>query len=356
MDYTKLMEYMSPFLQNSYLLTLTLFVISVFFAAVFGPVLLWLAEKLSANTKNEVDDKIFKIIKRPVLWSIGLLLFILLIQVYLSDPAVKKYGIKIALSVLILSWVHPLSRISALFLRAFSMSKRSFVKQTTLPLFINLSTILIWSLAVYFAFLIWGISLTAWLASAGIVGIAVGFAAKDTLANLISGIFILADAPYKVGDIIVLDSGEKGEVIHVGLRSTRIKTFDGVEITIPNANMGNSKIVNETGTHINKKVRLRVPVSISYNDSPEEAEKILLDIADSFDDVCKEPKAQVRFLAFGPSSLDMELRVWLEEPAHKGKALDKFNREILKRFREANIEIPYNKMDIYIKEHNSKDD
>jgi MscS family membrane protein len=86
--------------------------------------------------------------------------------------------------------------------------------------------------------------MTAWLASAGIIGIAVGFAAKDTLANLFSGVFILADSPYKLGDYVVLEDNSRGKVTQIGLRSTRMLTRDDVEVTVPNSIMGNTKIIN----------------------------------------------------------------------------------------------------------------
>lgn len=103
-----------------------------------------------------------------------------------------------------------------------------------------LMIIVVTALAVYFVFLAWQIDVTAWMASAGILGLAVSFAAKDTLANLFSGVFIVADAPYKLGDFIVLDSGERGEVTHIGIRSTRLLTRDDVEVTVPNSIMGNA--------------------------------------------------------------------------------------------------------------------
>ena len=121
------------------------------------------------------------------------------------------------------------------------------VQVPSLPVFDMVFKIVIVGAAVYFIFLAWKIDLTAWLASAGVVGIAVGFAAKDTLANLFSGIFIVADAPYKVGDYIVLDGGLRGRVTSIGIRSTRILTLDDIEITIPNAVIGSSKIINEAG-------------------------------------------------------------------------------------------------------------
>ncbi len=341
---------------NIYISGIFILLASFFASYIASHLLLFLFKKIIDKTKNDIDNKILKITSRPILWSSTILAFAAFIKFYFFDATLKHYLLLFLFTILIIIWVHPILRLIAILLHYFALRDKTFIKNSMLPLFINISVIVVWSLAVYLIFWLWGISLTAWLASAGIVGIAVGFAAKDTLANLISGIFILADAPYKVGDIIVLDSGEKGEVIHVGLRSTRIKTFDGVEITIPNAKMGNSQIVNETGTRIHKKVRLRIPIGISYDSSLEKAESILLDIAKKFHCACPDKEPQVRLMAFGASSINLELRIWIEDPANKGRVMDKINRGIHERFKEAGIEIPYNKMDIYIKEHNSKDD
>ncbi|GAB5382466.1 MAG: hypothetical protein Alis3KO_38810 [Aliiglaciecola sp.] len=191
--------------------------------------------------------------------------------------------------------------------------------------------------------------MTAWLASAGIIGIAVGFAAKDTLANLFSGVFIIADAPYKVGDYVVLDSGERGEITHIGIRSTRMLTRDDVEITIPNSVMGNSKIINESGGP-HEKSRCRVPIGVSYETDIDLVRDLLMAIALSEESVCTEPEPRVRFRRFSGSALDFELLVWIDKPELKGRIIDILNCEILKKFRENNIEIPYSKHDLYIKQ------
>ena len=94
----------------------------------------------------------------------------------------------------------------------------------------NIAKTLITALALWAGITIWNIPAMPWLASAGVAGIAIGFAAKDTLANFISGIFIIADAPYRVGDFVNLDNGQRGMVTRIGLRSTRILTRDDVEI------------------------------------------------------------------------------------------------------------------------------
>ena len=327
---------------------LILFVLVFLLAFLLTPLLFAVLSMLTAHTKTDLDDKLLKILNRPVFWSIVFAGLLFSIRYFSFHASLELLIRKIVFSALIFAWVKPFTRVTNLLLHKNSTSKRGFIKPATLPLFKNMSLVIIWSFAIYFAFYVWGISLTAWLASAGIVGIAVGFAAKDTLANLISGIFILADSPYKVGDIIRLNSGERGEVLHVGLRSTRIKTYDGVEITVPNSKMGNEQIFNETGTHVDRKIRLRIPVSVAYDTDIEKAEQILIDIARSFDVICDDPEPQVRLLSFGDSSLDMELRVWMPEPGRLGGIKDKINRKVLDEFRKADIEIPYPQRDIHL--------
>ncbi|HKJ51332.1 MAG TPA: mechanosensitive ion channel domain-containing protein, partial [Gammaproteobacteria bacterium] len=215
--------------------------------------------------------------------------------------------------------------------------------------FDNLAMIVIVAIAVYMVFSAWGVDMTAWLASAGIVGIAVGFAAKDTLANLFSGVFILADAPYKIGDYVVLESGERGEITHIGIRSTRLKTRDDVEITVPNSVMGNTKITNESGGPY-EKYRIRVKVGVAYGSDIDRIEAILLEIAAANGLVCPTPEARVRFRAFGASSLDFELLCWVTQPAQRGLATHELLAAVYKRFNAEEIEIPYSKHDLYIKE------
>ena len=115
------------------------------------------------------------------------------------------------------------------------------------PLVDTVLKVTLLALAIYFVFLAWDIDVTAWVASAGIVGLALSFAAKDSLSNLFAGVSIAADAPYKMGDFITLDSGERGMVTHIGLRSTRLLTRDDIEVTIPNGVIGNAKIINDSG-------------------------------------------------------------------------------------------------------------
>ncbi|MEJ2478370.1 MAG: mechanosensitive ion channel family protein [Desulfobacterales bacterium] len=253
-------------------------------------------------------------------------------------------------TVAIFLWAKAAARFLQLIIELVSRddSRFTLIQHRTLPLFSNLLVILVVALALYFVFLAWNIDVTAWIASAGILGLAISFAAKDTLANLFSGVFILTDAPFKLGDFIVLDSGERGEVTHIGIRSTRLLTRDDVEITVPNSIMGNAKITNETGGPY-ERYRIRVKVGVAYGSDIDTVKSVLMDVAASQPEVCKTPAPRVRFRAFGDSSLDHELLCWVDRPILRGRVTHLLNTAVYKRFIKEGIDIPFPQRDVYIK-------
>lgn len=306
---------------------------------------------LARRTRFKWDDQIVAVIHRPLYWSVlcvGVSLAILPLEL---TAAIVSIFQSIIMTLLVVIWSSFLLKFIHIVLRAMSRGakKEAVVRPQTRPLFENVALLVIFAFAVYLIFRSWHIDMTAWLASAGIVGIAIGFAAKDTLANLFSGVFILADAPYKIGDYVVLDSGERGKVTHIGIRSTRLLTRDDVEVTIPNAIMGNTRIVNESGGP-HEKFRIRVSVGVAYGSDIDHVKSVLMDVAIAEPEVCEDPEPRVRFRAFGGSSLDLDLLCWVENPEVRGRVLDALNTAIYKRFKTEAIEIPYSKQDVYIKE------
>jgi small-conductance mechanosensitive channel len=257
----------------------------------------------------------------------------------------------------LLVWVVFVLRGSSLFLEILSgfEDRVPLIQPRTLSLFDTTIKILVVGGGLYFLFLTWGINVGGLLMTGGIAGLAVGFAAKDTLANLFSGFFILADAPYQVGDFIVLDSGERGQVTHVGLRSTRLLTRDDIEITIPNAVIGNAKITNESGGRWEKE-RIRVKVGVAYGSDVDRVRQVLMEIAEGNPSIDDEPEPRVRFRQFGESGLDFELMGWIHEPVLRGRVLDALNTEVYKRFAVEGIEIPFPKRDVYLHQVSPSED
>ena len=324
---------------------------SLAIAWIFNHVICNALRRMAARTQFRFDDYLIEHLHRPIYYTLILVGLALAIELLKFNEVFDEIAFSIWQTIGFVVWSVFIIRAARSLLKAFAESEErvKVVNPQTLPLFNNVVVIAIVVLSVYLIFTAWHVDMTAWLASAGIVGIAVGFAAKDTLANLFSGAFNMADAPYKIGDYVVLETGERGEITHIGIRSTRMMTRDDVEITVPNSVMGNTMIINESGGP-HEKYRIRVKVGVAYASDIDRVREVLMAIALNDEDVCQDPEPRVRFRQFGGSSLDFELLCWVEQPVLRGRVLDTLNCKIYKRFAEEDIEIPYSKHDVYIKQ------
>lgn len=355
MENKVLMDYFRPLVEmvgdNNYLQALTAILFAFAVAKITSFIIVKIIGALASKTNSTLDDAIIRLLQYPIYWTViqlGLLVALTLLRLPETPSNIIR---NLIISILIVVWSIFVARIVRAILGALSgrAKAHSLIRPQTLPLFNNIVAVVVLVLATYLVFSAWNIDMTAWLASAGIIGIAVGFAAKDTLANLFSGVFILADSPYKIGDYVVLEGGERGKVTHIGIRSTRILTRDDVEVTIPNAIIGNTRVTNESGGP-HEKYRIRVPVGVAYGSDVDQVKAVLLQVAHDEQQVCDDPEPRVRFRNFGNSSLDFELLCWVYNPEFRGRVLDVLNTNIYKSFMSHGIEIPYSKHDVFIKE------
>ena len=218
-----LLPYLGVVGENKWLQALLVMVCSLLLAWVFVRFISSSLRNLAGRTRFRIDDHLITNLHSPIYTSVLLYWAWHWRSTCCRFPThFDSIAFSILATIAYLVWTLFLLRMirSVLLFIADNEDHVSVLHPQTLPLFQNLAMIIIVVLAVYVIFTAWNVDMTAWLASAGIVGIAVGFAAKDTLANLFSGVFILADAPYKIGDFVVLDSGERGEITHIGIRST----------------------------------------------------------------------------------------------------------------------------------------
>lgn len=347
----ELLEHAERILDDSTLRSIAFFVASIFAAWIIEFVICRSLAAVAGKTKTDLDDKIIAAIRRPIFLSV------VFYGVYWSiahlDLATGLVFLILGLlkTAAVFLWAGVVFKVGGYFLEALSnkATTNAILQQRTLPLFNMVLKGASFAMAVYFLFLAWDIDVTAWLASAGIIGLAVGFAAQDTLANLFAGIFIIADAPYKIDDFIVFDNGVRGKVTRIGIRSTRVLTLDDVEVTIPNAVIGASKIMNEAGGPTLKQ-RVAVPVDAAYGADVDEVRKVLLGCTEGISGISTFPEPTTRFRSFGASGLAFELLVWVEDPARRDIILDILHERVYKAFNKAGLEIPFSKHDLYIKE------
>ena len=283
-----------------------LFILSLIIAKISDLSFSFLIKKIVLKTKSDIDDKIVNYLHKPIYYSILFICLTLSLQVVDNKipDSIDYILLGCFKSITIALWSFALFNILILIIKWYSQRNKenNLFNKNALPLFDNLGKIIIFLGAIYFIFLSWDVDVTGWVASAGILSVVIGFGAKDTVANLFAGIFIMADAPYKEGDYINLDSGERGCVKSIGIRSTRIMTRDDIEITIPNSVIANSKIINESGGPYEKE-RVRLNISVSYDSDIDKVREILYNIAVNSKHSCDGPDPRIRFREFGDSGL-----------------------------------------------------
>lgn len=305
----------------------------------------------ASKVNIENSHLIVKRIKNSLSYTVALLGMNLISYITLSE---RLFNISTRLihATIIIIWIVTFVFIGKSILRYLADERvrtTRLVQPESLPLWQNTLTFSSIIVSIYLIMSLWGINMSALVASAGIMGIAIGFAAKDTLANLISGVFIIADRPYKIGDYVVLDTLERGKITHIGLRSTRMITRDDIEITIPNSIMGNTKIINESGG-INKNMRVRAVVRIVYKSDVSKVTRLLLECLKNNTNVLTSPIPRVRIRELGPSGLTFELLCWIHDPELRGLTLHDIYQSIHEKFNQNNIEFAHNKMDVYMKD------
>lgn len=334
---------------NVYLQALVIAVSFILIAKITDLIITKFIVRIARQSKSVFDDELVTIFHRPVFVSVILVGLTLAGKRLDMASTIDFITMGILKTIAIFLWLGLLQDLLRIIVATVDRSTETNPTwRRMLPLVDNIAKVALIALTIYFLFLSWQIDVTAWLASAGIVGLALSFAAKDTLSNLFAGVSILADAPYKVGNFIVLETGERGMVTHIGFRSTRIMTRDDVEITIPNGIIGNGKIINEAGGSTERN-RIRTAVGVAYGSDLDHVISVLQKVATDHADVCETPEPRVRFREFGESSLNFELLAWIERPVDRGRIMHELNCSIYHAFNEAKISIPFPQRDLHIR-------
>jgi small-conductance mechanosensitive channel len=180
----------------------------------------------------------------------------------------------------------------------------------------------------------------------GTLGIGIGFGLQSVFSNFISGIIILIEHPVKFGDRIEIGD-TSGNVIKISARAITILTNDNINIIVPNSDFINKEVIN--WSHNDKVIRFRIPIGVSYSSDVRLVEKLLLEVALENEDVLKDPASVVRFINFGESSLNFELRIWTTAQIQKqGKITSDLNFGILEKLSQNNIVIPFPQRDVHV--------
>jgi small conductance mechanosensitive channel len=195
-----------------------------------------------------------------------------------------------------------------------------------------------------------GFNVGAMLAGLGVAGIAIGFAAQDSLANSIAGFLIFWDKPFEVGDLIRV-AGEYGQVMEITLRSTRIRTLNNTYVVLPNKGVIDQVLVNHSK---HGETRIEVPVGIAYKEHIPDARKVILDRVHGLEGVLPEPAPDVVVKQLGASSVDLIVRVWIENAQYEMPVYYRVMEASKLALDAAGIQIPYHHLQLFIESVDDK--
>ncbi len=267
----------------------------------------------------------------------------------------KESGwLKMPQNVLFVGLVIGLSLLAGQFLGAlFEWYRQNIAHRTKttlddefIPLFNKLSKIVIFFVGAMIILKKFNVDITGFVITGGIASIAVALAAKDTIANMISGFLILIDRPFRINDRIELPDGKIGDVQEIGLRCTKILTFDNTILVIPNSDISAARVINHG--YPSAKVKMRLRMGVAYGSDMAKVKQILVDIATKNQRVMDEPAPAAYFMSFGDSALEVMLIAWVSDYREKFSITDEINLAIQKRFAQEDIEIPFPQRDVHL--------
>ena len=327
--------------------------------AILSKVLVYIIDKiilaLTRHTKTSFDDEIVSTIKNPLTWlilSFGLAFALKTLQ---SGHYLIDYSSKLVITVQILLVVVMAVRVADILINhwggTFSKRTKSTIDRDVLPIARKSVKAVLVILALLLIMSSWDINIGGFLAGMGIAGIAIGFAVKDSLANIFGGISLILDEAYKVGDIIQLESGEIGNVVDIGLRSTKIRTRKNELMILPNGYMANSKILNHQLPDLS--VRVDVNFCVEYGTEIDLVEKVISTTLKKNDYSLDEPEPTVLFLLMGDFSLNFQARFWIQDVRNRVRFQSQATKDIYNALKQAKIGIPFPTNLIHLKTESS---
>jgi MscS family membrane protein len=329
-------------------------VLIVVLSIVLARIIYWFLERymksFATRTKSDIDDMILRIIQKPLYYVI-ILIGIQLAVSYLVISAEfdELFSKLVSVAIIVIgAWVTAgiIDAILGSVGKKLASKTKTTVDDEAIPFLSKVLKFTVYLLAFMIILDQFEINITPLVASLGIAGFAIGFAAKDTIGNLLAGFFILSDRPFSRGDRIEI-KGQLGEVVDIGLRTTRIETLEHTYVIIPNSDIISNEVINYTLPDV--RIKGKIQIGVAYGTDPEKVKKIVLDVAKKVDDVMKEPEPVIFFNEFGDSSLNFLLIFWVADFRKKLVAIDEINIGINTEFEKAGIEIPFPCRNVYVR-------
>lgn len=340
---------------KSFAILAAFFIISKLFVYITQKIIL----KLVKKTKTQIDDVIVNKTNKPI----SILLILIGIRLSLFPLGLNQITLDILENIILSLIIADLTFIAVVAFDAiidewgkrFADKTDSELDKDILILFHRFSRIFLFIIGFLFILPLWGIQIGPLITSLGIAGIAVAFALQSTLGNIFGGVSLILDRSIKVGDVIKLDNDTIGTVVDVGLRSTKIKTFDNELIILPNGKLADTKIMNYLQP--DPKVRCAIEFGVEYGSDVDDVKKIVLDAINSMPNVLKNPEdvhAKIMFMEMGDFALKFRALFWVSTFDERFPTKEIALEKIYNSLRKHKIGIPFPTRTVYLSKINKK--
>lgn len=341
-------EVFQIFLGNIYLKFLLFLAASFLVALLFKLVLRRVLKPLAKKTKTKIDDLIIKSLSSVGFYFVLVLGIKMALQLFTFKTSFyNSLADTILIFILVVLFVKIIDNFSKQWLKEWKFKTKTTADERLIPFLQKFIKGVIIVLAIIFVFSSWKINISPLLTAAGIVGLAIGLAVKDSLANVLGGLQLVLDKAFKVGDKVKLESGELGVILDIGLRSTKLKTYDNEVIYIPNGYLANAKIKNYTQPDLS--IRVNVEFGVVYGSDAENVRQVVLEALKKIDTVLAEPEPEVVFVKMSDFSLDFIARAWVASYTEAYSTWLKMTDEIYRALGKAKISIPFPTRTVYTK-------
>lgn len=295
------------------------------------------------DTKTKYDD----IILEKSEYSISWLIICYGVKVTLKTLGYTDLIITLINTIILIIVVITFIMIVESLIRYIKHKSKSNLSEEGIQVLANMTKIIIILLGLFSILVLWGIEVKSLLLSLGVLSVVIGFALRSSLDNIVSGISLMLDQSFSVGDIVRIGDNEPGEIAQIGLRSTKIRTFDNQYLIVPNAELATKSIINYAKP--DPSIRVVIPVSVAYGSNTAKVEKVLKDCLKGFPHIINKEKAAVRMIKLSDFSLDYQLIFFIDDYHQRFKAIHEMTAKVYNQLRKNRIDIPFPTRTVYMK-------
>lgn len=333
---------------NDYLRFLLIVVISFLAALIIKFIVSKVLKPLARKTKTKIDDLVVKSISSIIFYFVLFIGFKIGLQHFEFDSDFIANAIdSLIIFVILLFLIRIIDNFAQQWMKEWKAKTKTTADERLIPLLKEILKAVVIILAVFFILSAWNVNITPLLTGAGIAGIAIGLAVKEPIVNILGGLQLVLDKTFKVGDKVRLESGELGVILDIGLRSTKLKTYDNEIIYVPNGYLANAKVKNYTQPDLS--IRVNVNFGVEYGSDTQHVNSVVVEAVKKIDEVLDSPEPVVEFLKMSDSSLDFVVRAWVKDYGDAYSTQLNMTDIVYNALNAAGINIPFPTHTVYTK-------